>query len=155
MASLLARIQRANRSPLHTLAPAAARAAYHLAAEVLDLPRVPLPRVEDLRLPAADGTPLRARLYAGGFDPRPTLLYLHGGGFMIGGLDTHDSLCRQLALRSGWAVVSLDYRLAPEHRFPTAFDDAWSALQTLAAEPQRHGGVPGMLAIAGDSAGGT
>lgn len=155
MASLLARIRRANRPPLHTLKPAAARAAYNLAAEVLDLPRAALSRVEHLWLPAADGTLLAARLYAAGFELRPTLLYLHGGGFMVGGLDTHDSLCRQLALRSGWAVVSLDYRLAPEHRFPTAFDDVWSSLQWLAAEPQRGGGLLGLLAVAGDSAGGT
>ena len=54
------------------------------------------------------------------------MLYLHGGGFVIGGLETHDSLCRQLALRSGGAVLALDYRLAPEHPFPAAADDAWA-----------------------------
>ncbi len=157
MASLLSRIRRANRPPLHSLSPAAARAAYASASEVLDLPRAPLSRVESLTLPAADGMPLPARLYAAGPDPRPTLLYLHGGGFMIGGLDTHDSLCRQLALRSGWAVVALDYRLAPEHRFPTAFDDAWSALRhlTLHSSAKSHGLLPGVMAVGGDSAGGT
>jgi acetyl esterase len=87
----------------------------------------------------------------------PVLLYLHGGGFTIGNLETHDSLCRQLALRSGAAVIALDYRLAPEHRFPTAVDDCWAALRALSD--------PGMgarlrldtsrLAVGGDSAGGT
>jgi acetyl esterase len=57
----------------------------------------------------------------------PVMLYLHGGGFVIGGLDTHDSLCRQFALRAGVAVLSLDYRLAPEHRFPVAVDDSFAA----------------------------
>lgn len=156
MASLLHRIRRANRPALHTLTPPAARAAYALAAEVLDLPRASLARVEALTLPAADGTRLPARLYAAGFESRPTLLYLHGGGFMIGGLETHDSLCRQLALRSGWAVVALDYRLSPEHRFPTAFDDAWSALQALASgAADREGRPPTAVAVGGDSAGGT
>ncbi|HOM15579.1 MAG TPA: alpha/beta hydrolase, partial [Rubrivivax sp.] len=100
-------------------------------------------------------TPLPARLYCDADAPRPVLLYLHGGGFVIGSLQTHDSLCRQLALRSGAAVVALDYRLAPEHRFPAAVDDAWAALRWL----QRHArtlGIDGSrLAVGGDSAGGT
>jgi len=155
MAGLLDRIRRARRTPLHLLTPQQARAAYETAAEVLDLPRAPLARVEDLLLPAADGTPLAARLYAVDHAPRPGLLYLHGGGFVIGSLETHDSLCRQLALRSGRAVVALDYRLAPEHRFPTAVDDTWSALRALAADPARFGLAAAPLAIGGDSAGGT
>jgi len=85
----------------------------------------------------------------------PVLLYLHGGGFVIGSLDTHDSLCRQLALRSGAAVVALDYRLAPEHRFPTAVDDAWAALQWLHAHAATLGLDGSRLAVGGDSAGGT
>ncbi len=155
MAALLHRIRRAGRPPFHTLTPVAARAAYAAGAEVLDLPRAPLARVEALTLPAADATPLAARLYATSMLPQPALLYLHGGGFVIGGLDTHDSLCRQLALRSGWAVVALDYRLAPEHVFPTAVDDAWSALRALATQPARYGIADAPLAVGGDSAGGT
>ncbi|MDE2501360.1 MAG: alpha/beta hydrolase, partial [Burkholderiales bacterium] len=131
--------------------PVQARAAYELAAEVLEPPRAPLARVEDFAIPAADGAPLRARLYAPSHERLPLLLYLHGGGFVIGSLETHDSLCRQLALRSDWAVVALDYRLAPEHRFPTAVSDAWSAMAALAT-----GLAPGTpLAVGGDSAGGT
>ncbi len=150
MAALLHRIQRAGRPPFHSLTPMQARAAYEAAAEMLDLPRAQLSVVHDFSLPGGDGQPRPARRYAGSDGPRPTLLYLHGGGFVIGSLNTHDSLCRQLALRSGWAVVALDYRLAPEHPFPAAVDDAWSALRALAAESQ---GQP--LAVAGDSAGGT
>ena len=155
MAGVLDRIRRAARPPFHTLSPAAARAAYEAGAEVLDLPRAPLPRVQSLQLPGGDGLPRPARLYAAGHEPAPGLLYLHGGGFVIGSLETHDSLCRQLALRSGRTVVALDYRLAPEHRFPAAVDDAWAALQALAAEPARYGLAAAPLAVAGDSAGGT
>jgi acetyl esterase len=155
MAGLLDRIRRAGRPPLHTLSPAQARAAYAAASEVLDLPRAPLARVEDLELPGGDGRPRSARLYADGHDARPALLYLHGGGFVIGSLETHDSLCRQLALLSGGAVVALDYRLAPEHRFPAAVEDAWAALEALAAAPGRFGLAATPLAVGGDSAGGT
>lgn len=155
MAGLLSRIQRARRAPFHALSVAEARRAYAVGAEVLDLPRVPLARVEDFTLPAADGTPLPARLYADSHHPVPALLYLHGGGFVIGGLETHDSLCRQLARRSGGAVVALDYRRAPEHPFPTAVDDAWAAMRTLATRPADFGLADAPLAVGGDSAGGT
>ena len=155
MQGLLQRIQRAQHTPLHALSPAQARSSYEAAAEILDLPRVPLRRVVGLQLPAADGTTLRARLYSDSDSPVPVLLYLHGGGFVIGSLDTHDSLCRQLALRSGAAVLALDYRLAPEHRFPTAVDDAWAALQWLRAHATALGLDGTRLAVGGDSAGGT
>ncbi len=155
MTGLLDRIRRAGRAPWHAMTPAQARAAYDSVAEVLDLPRARLPRVEALTLWAADGSPLKARLYAASTQPRPGLLYLHGGGFVIGSLETHDSLCRQLALRADIAVVALDYRLAPEHPFPAAVDDAWAALRTLSAEPGRFGLSAMPLAVGGDSAGGT
>jgi acetyl esterase len=155
MASLLERIKQAQRMPFHAMPPADARAAYTAAAEVLEPARAPLARVEDIHIPAADGTPLPARVYAASHQRLPLLLYLHGGGFVIGNLETHDSLCRQLALRSGVAVVALDYRLAPEHRFPQAVDDAWAAMFWLAAHAGRIGLVGTRLAVGGDSAGGT
>jgi acetyl esterase len=156
MAGVLERIQRIKRTQFHEMAPADARAAYQAAAEILEPPRAPLPRVENFCIPAGDGTPLPARLYATSADKLPVLLYVHGGGFVIGDLETHDSLCRQLALRSGGAVVALDYRLAPEHRFPTAVDDAFAALRWLAGEGATQLGLDGTrLAVGGDSAGGT
>ena len=157
MAAILERIVRANRPGFETMTPAAARVAYTAAAEVLEPPRAALARVEELTLPGAGGARLPARLYAPSAQALPVLLYLHGGGFTIGNLETHDSLCRQLALRSGAAVVALDYRLAPEHRFPTAVDDAWAALQALAepATGARLGLDTTRLAVGGDSAGGT
>ena len=125
-----------------------------MGAEILDLPRAPLPRVEELTLPGPVG-PMKARLYAPSHEVLPVLLYLHGGGFTIGGLDTHDSLCRQLALRAGVAVVSLDYRLAPEHPFPGAVDDTLAAMRWLATQAGSLGLNGARLAVGGDSAGGT
>lgn len=157
MRDVLDRISRAGRPPMHTLSVHEARAAYALGAEILDLPRAPLPRVEDLRIAARDGTPLPARLYAPSTEPGlPLLLYLHGGGFTIGNLETHDSLCRQLAAHSGAVVVSLAYRLAPEQRFPVAVEDCWDGLAWLAgagADALRLDGR--RIAVGGDSAGGT
>jgi len=157
MAALLERIARANRPGFETMTPAAARVAYTAAAEVLEPPRAPLPRVEEIALPGAGGATLAARLYAPSAGVLPVLLYLHGGGFTIGNLETHDSLCRQLALRSGAAVIALDYRLAPEHRFPVAVDDCWAALRALARPDTgvRLGLDTARVAVGGDSAGGT
>jgi acetyl esterase len=157
MASVLDRIARAGRPPFHQLTPPQARALYATGAEVLDLPRAPLARVENMRLAGGDGGPCAARLYAA--QPPgvhlPVMLYFHGGGFVVGGLETHDSLCRQLALRTGGAVVALDYRLAPEHRFPAAWDDAWAALSDLRQRAVSLGLDPSRMAVGGDSAGGT
>lgn len=154
--SVLQRIHRAARPPLYTLTVEEARLAYEIGAEIMDLPRAPLARIHDLQIPARDGGLLRARLYAGSHERLPVLLYLHGGGFTIGNLETHDSLCRQLALQSGAAVLALDYRRAPEHRFPVAVHDAWDALRWLSGEGAPLLGLdPGRMAVGGDSAGGT
>ncbi|WP_374437648.1 alpha/beta hydrolase [Inhella sp.] len=154
MAELLARIHRANRPAYHSMSPQQARIAYRMGAEILDLPRVPLARVEELHLPGPAGA-LAARLYAPSAARLPVLLYLHGGGFTIGDLETHDSLCRQFALRAGCAVLALDYRLAPEHRFPAAVDDSFAALRGLPALAETLGLDGSRLAVGGDSAGGT
>jgi len=155
MAGLLERIRRANRPPFQTMTPREAHASYESLAEVLDLPRAPLARVENLELPADDGSLLKARLYAPSHERLPVLMYLHGGGFVVGSLETHDSLCRQLALRSGGAVLALDYRLAPARRFPTAVDDAWAGLRWLAGQAHGLGLDASRLAVGGDSAGAT
>lgn len=155
MRDVLKRIERAGMPPLHRMPVRDARKSYTLRSEVLDLPRAQIARVEDFTIPATDGTPLPARLYAPSTGTLPMMLYTHGGGFTIGNLETHDSLCRQLALRSGVAVVALDYRLAPEHRFPTAVDDAWAAMHWLATYGRTLGLDGSRIAVGGDSAGGT
>lgn len=156
MRSVLERMARAGHPPLHTRSPEDARRAYQAGADVLEVPKAALARVEDLHIPARDGHALPARLYAPSTDAGlPVLMYLHGGGFTIGNLATHDILCRELARLAGCMVVSLDYRLAPEHRFPTAHNDAWDALQWLARQGQTLGADPARLAVGGDSAGGT
>jgi acetyl esterase len=85
---------------------------------------------------------------------RPTIVFLHGGGFVIGDLDTHDQLCRSLCRDVDAVVVSVDYRLAPEHPFPAAVEDAIAATRWVAEHVGRLGGDPRRLAVAGDSAGG-
>ena len=156
MRGVLERMARADRPALHTLTPAQARAAYELGSGILDVPRAELERAETLTIPTRDGAMLSARLVAPSRVPGlPVLLYLHGGGFTIGSSATHDVLCRELARLAGCAVVSLDYRLAPEHRFPTASNDAWDALVWLAAHAGELGLDAARLAVGGDSAGGT
>lgn len=155
MRELLGRIRRAQRQSFMDLGVQRAREVYEAGAEVLDLPRAPLARVEWVDVPLAAG-PRPARLYADTHEAVPVLLYLHGGGFTVGSPNTHDSLCRQLALRGGIAVLSLDYRLAPEHRFPAAVDDSVQALRWLAGGGAARLGLDGArLAVGGDSAGGT
>ncbi|HEX3833710.1 MAG TPA: alpha/beta hydrolase [Solirubrobacteraceae bacterium] len=98
---------------------------------------------------------LRARLYRPGAAALPVVLYLHGGGWTIGGIETHDRLCRRLADGSGAAVLSLDYRLAPEHPWPASVDDTVAALRWIADTGAAELGVmSGVVAVAGDSAGG-
>ena len=154
--SVLERMARAGHPPLYTRTPQDARKAYAAGADVLEVPKAALPRVEDFTIPARDGHALPARLYAPSTGaPLPVLLYTHGGGFTIGGIGTHDILCRELARLAGCMVVSLDYRLAPEHRFPTASNDAWDALAWLHANAARLGADAARIAVGGDSAGGT
>lgn len=164
MQDVLSRMARAGRPSLETLAPEQARAAYEAGAGVLEIPKPVLPRVEDFQIPARDGHLLDARLYVpdvispasrASAGSLPVLLYFHGGGFTIGSIATHDVLCRQLSHLAGCAIVSLDYRLAPEHKFPTAANDAWDALQWLVAHAPALGLDGARMAVGGDSAGGT
>lgn len=155
MRDVISRMARAARPPFHTLSVAEARAAYEAGSGVLDIPRPALRRIEDFSIPARDGHALPARLYAPSHEKLPALLYFHGGGFTTGSIQTHDVLCRQLSHLAGCAVVSLDYRLAPEHPFPTAANDAWDALQWLATHGEALSLDAQRLAVGGDSAGGT
>lgn len=155
MRDVISRMGRAGHPAFHTLTATQARAAYEAGAGVLEIPKPALARVEDFHIPARDGQALPARLYAPSSNKLPVLLYFHGGGFTIGSIATHDILCRQLSLLAGCAVVSVDYRLAPEHKFPTAAHDAEDALRWMATHANGLGLDSERLAVGGDSAGGT
>ena len=113
-------------------------------------------RVEDRIIPGPSG-PIRARMTVPvgvSEGPLPALVFFHGGGFVVGSLSSHDHLCRSIAAASGVAVISVDYRLAPEHPFPAAVEDAEAATSHIAANPHEFGIDPTRLAVGGDSAGG-
>ncbi len=143
--------------PMHELSPPAARIQFEQSSAGLDDEPVELPAIEELTLPTRDGAGIPARLYR----PSPieislpVVLYFHGGGYVVGSLDSHDRLCRDVAARSGCAVMSVGYRLAPEHRFPTAVDDAVDATHWLLDEGQGRGLDTDRVVFAGDSVGGS
>jgi acetyl esterase len=124
-----------------------------------DLPRRqfhPELRVQNRSIDGPAG-PINIRIYWPPTDhgTPPVLLFFHGGGFVVGDLDTHDGTCRQHAVGASAVVVSVEYRLAPEHPYPAAVDDAWAATQWVAEHGSEIGADADRLAVAGDSAGGT
>jgi acetyl esterase/lipase len=134
-----------------------ARAAYEAGCAANGIPVVPLERVETLQC-LVKGGGIRLRRYHPGTGssetPRPVVVFLHGGGWVIGSLETHDRLCRRLAAISGLDVVSVDYRLAPEHPFPTPLDDSRAALEFVRDKAPDYGWDRHRIVVAGDSAGG-
>jgi acetyl esterase len=143
--------------PLYSLPPDEARRVYRERRFVTQPDPPEVGAVEQLAIPARDGATLGARLYRPMARPeglQPALLYLHGGGWVVGDLDTHDTLCRQLCVASGVAVLAVDYRLGPAHRFPQAVHDADDALRWLFAQARALGLDPARIAVGGDSAGG-
>jgi acetyl esterase/lipase len=122
---------------------------------LMDAPAPTLPRVEDFRIPGPAGD-IGARLYASraGSAPLPAVAYFHGGGWVQGDLETHHGLCARLATHADALVVAVDYRLAPEHKFPAAVDDCVAAYRWLRARGGDIGLDPARVAVAGDSAGG-
>jgi len=141
--------------PTHTLVPAEARRLYRERRAYVQPAPITMAEVRDL---SADGPlgPIGLRLYrpTTAASPAPALVYYHGGGWVIGDLDTHDVLCRELAHRAGCVVVAVDYRLAPEHRFPAAVDDCLAATRWVHAQAGALGVDATRLALGGDSAGG-
>lgn len=138
VAQLLDLIARAKRPPINALDPLDAKIAYEKSAPILDIAPLPVHHVQDLSVPARDGHAIGARLYApreaSWADPLPLLLYFHGGGFTVGSPASHDPLCRLLSMRADCMVLSVDYRLGPQWRFPTAVHDAFDVLAWAYAE---------------------
>ncbi len=153
---LLVKLERlADVQPYDELPVAEARAQVASQAALLTGRPIPLPRVEPAEIPGPAGA-IPARLYAPepGPDSGGLLVYYHGGGHVIGDLDTHDSACRFIAANAGVGVLSIDYRLAPEHPFPAAADDSVAALAWAFENAERLGFDPQRIAVGGDSAGG-
>jgi acetyl esterase len=151
-------VRLSGRPPYEQLTPAEARAQFLAACAVLAPAPQPVAEIRGLAVPRPHGDAIALRLYRPiGTDTAatlPGLVFFHGGGWVIGGLETHDPLCRHLANASGCAVVAVEYRLAPEHKFPAAVEDAWRATCWVAAAAASLGIDSGRLAVGGDSAGG-
>jgi acetyl esterase len=150
-------IRESGRPALHTLTPAEAREVSTAAVPVLQPDPQEVAEVEDLACPGPAG-PIGLRRYRGlGTDPAaalPCLVFIHGGGWVIGSLATYDQLCRSLANHLGACVISVDYRLAPEHRFPAAVEDCAAALRFVSAQAAALRIDAARTAVGGDSAGG-
>jgi acetyl esterase len=149
---------KSGRPPYHALSPKEARQLFRDTRAACVPPAPGIGAVKDVTIDTEAG-PIPARLYRPAGVPAaarlPALVFFHGGGWVIGDLETHDVLCRQLTAEAGIAVVAVDYRLAPEHRFPAAVEDAWAATRWIAAHGAELGIDGGRLAVGGDSAGGT
>jgi acetyl esterase len=137
---------------MYELAPVQGREMFVAMMQMVGPKDVPIGRVKNL---SAGGVPLRLyKPVASGSEKLPVLVYFHGGGFVIGNLETHDGLCRQFANEGGFAVIAVDYRLAPEHGFPAALDDAIAAVAWIEGHASELGVDANRIAVGGDSAGG-
>ena len=157
VAALLDLIKASGRPALDSLPPPEARLAYSAGRTVLQPAPSEGASVRDLTIPGPGG-PIPARLYRGigtnAGAKLPCLVYYHGGGWVIGDIESHDVVCRRLANDANCAVLSVDYRLAPEHKFPAAYDDAVAAMRFAVDSPEELGIDPDKVAVGGDSAGG-
>jgi len=150
----LALAARRGEPPLESLSPGEARRLMARTARTFAGTPLPVARVEPLSIPGLAG-PIPARFYRPSLaGAQPLLVYFHGGGWVVGDLDVYDPVCRFLAREAGVCVLSVDYRLAPEHRFPAAVDDAYSAFRFATEQARALGVDPARVAIGGDSAGG-
>jgi acetyl esterase/lipase len=139
--------------PLNSLPVADARQAAMALGDMTGAPEA-VAGVSNRTIPGPAGD-VPVRIYTpAGTPPFPALVYIHGGGWVIGNLDTHDGVCRSLTNGAGCVVVSVDYRLAPEHKFPAATEDAYAATCWVAAHAPSIGADPARIAVGGDSAGG-
>lgn len=156
LSNILQQPENPNAVPVETQHPDEARAEWKSDMAAVDAPGPEMERVWDFEIPGRAG-PIPARAYLPKGLPeqgRSVLIYFHGGGFIRGDIDTHDSICRVLASEAGCLVVSAAYRLAPEHRFPAAAEDGLDVVQWVSDNAQQFGIDPKRIAVGGDSAGG-
>ena len=156
-ANVIDLVVKSGRPPYHLLSPKEARRMF---LETRPASTPPAPQIGAVRDVQADGPlgtiPLRVYRPAGVPDTTrlPVHVFFHGGGWVIGDIGTHDVVCRQITAEAGISVISVDYRLAPEHKFPAAVDDAWAATRWIVAHAAELGVDAGLLSVGGDSAGG-
>jgi acetyl esterase len=151
---LLKMIQEANRPTFESVGAVAARDLYMAGRKALSPDPMPIAETRDIAIPGPGG-PIPARLYRSAKNGTlPVLVFLHGGGWVVGNIDSHEAMCRHLANRAECAVLSVDYRMGPEHKFPAAVEDCFAATAWTADNGASLGVDPGRLAIGGDSAGG-
>ncbi len=147
----------AGRPPFEQLSPAEAREAYSNSRKILQPELEPVAESRDATAPGPHGD-IPVRLYrprdTAASDVLPVLIYYHGGGWLLGDLESHDAVCRRFANAARCRVVSVDYRMAPEHKFPAAVDDCAAATQWAIAQAAELGIDPARVAVGGDSAGG-
>jgi len=153
--ALLAMMAAAEAPPMSTLSPDQARQAYLMMGTLAEADPLPLPVIRDLTAPGPAG-PIPLRLYDTRVDrdPGPVVVFFHGGGFVIGDLDSHHAFCTEIAAGLDLPVIAVDYRLAPEHPFPAAPDDCEAATRWVASSPPELGRTATGLILTGDSAGG-
>lgn len=154
--NLLAMLAAVPGPQMHEVDPVTARAMMRQMGQLTELPRGEIAHVVDFTIPSPHGHAIPARAYSDAVSSAagPVLVYYHGGGWVIGDLETHDALCAEIARTLAMTVVSIDYRLAPEHPFPAATDDCLAATRWLAETPLAVGHIVTGLIPAGDSAGG-
>jgi acetyl esterase len=139
---------------LHTLSPEDARKAFDKLAQLSGLKSEAVAKVEDRLIPGPGGQ-IPVRFYTPqGRAPFPLLVFFHGGGFAIGSVELYDEFCRAMTNAAGCIVISVDYRLAPQHKFPAAVEDCYAATKWVAANAKAIGGDSACIAVGGDSAGG-
>jgi acetyl esterase len=148
----LANVAKAELPPITQLSPAEARQQMIDASAAMGKPEA-VDSIEDRTIPGSGGD-IPIRIYKPAGEELPIVVYFHGGGWVLGNIDTHDGYCRSLANASDAIVVSVDYRLAPEHKYPAAAEDAYEATRWVNENAVAIGGRTGPLAVAGDSAGG-
>jgi len=153
-AAVLLKVREAGVPEWHTLGAVRAREVYRQRADLLATQPSPVAHVGDVTIDGPGG-PLRVKIIdPGGDRPLPVLVYLHGGGWTLGDVDTFEEVCRRFAVAAQCLVVAPDYRLAPEHPFPAALDDSLATIQWVWDHAETIGADPARVAVGGDSAGG-
>jgi acetyl esterase len=151
---LLQMIREANRPAFETVGAGAARELFMAGRKALSPDPMPIAETRDVAIPGPGG-PIPARLYRSATTGTlPVLVFFHGGGWVVGNIDSHEAMCRHVANRAECAVLSVDYRMGPEHKFPAAVEDCFAATAWAAESAAQLGVDPGRLALGGDSAGG-